>query len=266
MPRHKLRFEELRSFLNERSDRYNQPAFITNDPISIPHRFTKKQDVEIAALFAALLAWGQRVTVINKCNDLLTRMDNAPHDFLMHYGSREARTFRDFTHRTFNGTDAAYFLRFLSHYYRQHDSLEAAFPLAEADENIAPALIHFHELFFSLPAAPARTRKHVPTPARKSACKRMAMFLRWMVRSDGRGVDFGLWRSIHPRQLVCPCDVHVIRVARALGLVRRSTPDWQMAEALTKQLKRLDPDDPVKYDFALFGLGIEERWSYDKRL
>jgi uncharacterized protein (TIGR02757 family) len=260
VPRGKIPFHELKGLLDQREALYNRPAFIENDPISVPHRFRKKQDIEIAALFAAVLAWGQRATVISKCNDLLGRMDNAPHDFLLHAGPADRRAFRQFKHRTFNGTDAIYFLKFLSHFYRRHASLEAAFPLTAADADVAPALAHFHHVFFALPAAPGRTRKHVSTPNRKSACKRLNMFLRWMVRTDNRGVDFGLWRSIHPRQLICPCDVHVVRVAKKLGLIHRTTANWPLAEELTRRLRAFDPDDPVKYDFALFGLGAEEGW------
>ncbi len=259
MPR--LSFDELKSFLDDRADRYNRPAFIENDPISIPHRFRKKQDIEIAGLLAALLAWGQRVTVINKCTDLLARMDDAPHAFLVHHSAGDWKAVQRFKHRTFNGTDAEYFLRFLADFYQQHQSLEAAFPIQPHDPHIENALIGFHHRFFSLPNAPARTKKHVPTPERKSACKRINMFLRWMVRSDDRGVDFGLWKSIRPNQLICPCDVHVERVARKLKLVKRKAIDWQTALELTDQLRRFDPTDPVKYDFALFGLGIEEKFA-----
>lgn len=258
--RGKIAFHELKGLLDERAAHYNQPAFIEHDPVSIPHRFKQKQDIEIAGLLAALLAWGQRTTVIKKCNDLLGRMDDAPYDFLRHAGPAGGRAFRSFKHRTVNGEDVAYFMRFLSHFYRKHDSLEAAFPVAAADTDVGPALIHFHDQFFALPAAPQRTRRHVSTPRRKSACKRLNMFLRWMVRTDNRGVDFGLWRSIRPGQLICPCDVHVVRVAKKLKLVSRHTIDWKMAVELTNRLRGFDPDDPVKYDFALFGLGAEEGW------
>jgi len=261
VPRSPIPVNELKSFLDDRADFYNRPAFIEADPISVPHRFTKKQDIEIAGFFAAVLAWGQRKTIINKCHDLLTRMDYAPYDFLHHYGPESSRPFRTFKHRTFNGTDVVYFLRFLSGYYRQHASLETAFSASPAEADVGPALIRFHAAFFGLPQAPGRTRKHISTPLRKSACKRLNMFLRWMVRNDKRGVDFGLWRSIHPRQLICPCDVHVVRVAKRLGLVKRNTIDWAMAHELTKKLRQFEPEDPVKYDFALFGLGIEEAWK-----
>jgi uncharacterized protein (TIGR02757 family) len=251
----------LKDFLDDRVDRYNRPAFIENDPISIPHRFRIRQDMEIAGLLAALLAWGQRITVINKCNELLGYLDDSPYDFLVNHSPADWKSVQRFKHRTFNGQDATYFLTFLSYFYRQHRSLEAAFPIAPGAPNVESALLAFHNMFFSLPNAPARTRKHVPTPARKSACKRINMFLRWMVRKDDRGVDFGLWNSIRPDQLICPCDVHVERVARQLKLVKRKAIDWETALELTRQLKKLDPTDPVKYDFALFGLGIEEKFA-----
>lgn len=257
----RISFGELKAFLDDRTDRYNRADFIPNDPVSIPHRFRKKQDIEIAGLLAALLAWGQRITVINKCRDLLARLDDAPYDFLVNHSPDDWKSVLRFKHRTFNGTDAVHVLSFLADFYRKHPSLEAAFPVQAEDPHIEHALVAFHRYVFAWPQAPARTRKHVPTPERKSACKRINMYLRWMVRKDDRGVDFGLWHTIRPDQLVCPCDVHVERVARRLKLVKRKTVDWQMALELTTQLKRFDPLDPVKYDFALFGLGIEEQFA-----
>ena len=248
----------LKDFLDEKVEQYNRPGFIESDPVSIPHRFSKKQDIEIAGFFAATLAWGQRTTIINNCNRLMEWMDHAPHDFIVNHHPADLRRFRSFKHRTFNATDLNYFLRFLGDYYRQHQSLESAFALISTETNTASGITHFHNTFFSLPGHPARTRKHVATPVRKSACKRVNMYLRWMVRDDKRGVDFGIWRSISPAQLVCPFDVHVERVARKLKLVKRKQTDWQAAIELTNNLKKLDPLDPVKYDFALFGLGVEE--------
>jgi uncharacterized protein (TIGR02757 family) len=258
--RTKLPLAELKSFLDEKVTAFNQPSFIEHDPVSIPHRFTKKQDVEIAALFAAVLAWGQRKTIINKCTELLAWMDNDPHAFICSHTTRDLKPFSNFKHRTFNGTDSVYFLHFLQHHYRQHTSLEQLFTISHEEESIERALIQFHNSFFSLPDYPARTKKHIATPERKSTCKRLAMFLRWMVRHDSQGVDFGIWKTIKPSQLVCPCDVHVERVARKLNLIKRKQTDWQTAIELTRSLKKLDADDPVKYDFALFGLGVEEGW------
>ncbi len=251
---------DIKELLDAKVDQYNRFAFIENDPVQIPHRFTKKQDIEIAGLFAATLAWGQRKTIIQNCLRLMTWMDEAPHDFIVNHRESDLKRFVAFKHRTFHETDLLYFIEFLSWYYGQYDSLEHAFATKSEEATIESGLVSFHDLFFSLPDHPKRTIKHVSTPARKSACKRLNMYLRWMVRYDDRGVDFGLWRGIQPAQLVCPCDVHVDRVARKLHLIRRKQLDWQTALELTANLRKLDPTDPVKYDFALFGLGVEEKF------
>jgi uncharacterized protein (TIGR02757 family) len=239
-------------------DRFNRPAFIEMDPIAIPHFFRKKEDIEIAGLFAAILAWGQRVTILRKCKELLLLMDNDPHQFILHHSTADLKALESFKHRTFNATDTKYFVTFLKWYYTHNQSLEDAFVVAENATNIEAGLARFQNLFFSLSDHPPRTRKHVATPERKSTCKRINMYLRWMVRQDNKGVDFGIWKNISPSKLVCPCDVHVDRVARQLKLIRRKPTDWQTALELTANLKKLDALDPVKYDFALFGLGIEE--------
>ena len=253
---------QIKDFLDEKVIQYNQPGFITLDPISIPHRFSKKQDIEISGFFAAILAWGQRKTIINKCLELFSLMDNAPHDFLLHHQEEDLKSLLNFKHRTFNEVDTLYFIHFLSWYYRQFDSLEDAFLIGQTGmrDSMESILTRFHEYFFSLPDAPSRTKKHIATPARKAACKRINMYLRWMVRDDAKGVDFGLWKKIHPSQLICPCDLHVDRVARKLGLITRKQTDWQAALELTDRLREFDPEDPVKYDFALFGLGVEEKF------
>ncbi|TNF41345.1 MAG: TIGR02757 family protein, partial [Cytophagales bacterium] len=201
-------------------------------------------------------------TIINKCNELFQMMDHAPHDFLKNHQESDLKPFLSFKHRTFNATDVLYFIHFLAWYYRNHSSLEEAFLIGQTNREDAmeSMLIRFHEFFFSLPDAPSRTRKHIATPARKAACKRINMFLRWMVRKDDKGVDFGIWNKIQPSQLICPCDLHVDRVARKLGLIQRKQTDWFTALELTERLKEFDPQDPVKYDFALFGLGIEEKF------
>jgi uncharacterized protein (TIGR02757 family) len=248
---------EVKEFLDQKAAQFNQPGFIEHDPISIPHRFTKKQDIEIAGLFAAVLAWGQRITIINKCTELLERMDNDPHRFITGHSERDLKRLLSFKHRTFNTTDTLYFIEFLRYHYSRQRSLEDLFTVDSNEPTIENGLVRFHHHFFSLPDAPARTRKHISTPARKSACKRLTMYLRWMVRNDDKGVDFGIWKKIKPSQLVCPCDVHVERVARKLKLIKRKQVDWQTALELTNNLRKLNPDDPVKYDFALFGLGLE---------
>ncbi len=256
----KMDWLHLKEFLDSKVELYNRPEFIPHDPILIPHRFSKKQDIEIAGFFAATLAWGQRITIINKCSELLAMMDNAPHDFLLNHKLEDLKTFEKFKHRTFNSTDTLYFIESLSNYYRTNDSLEDAFIGNPASDSIESGLINFHKIFFGLPDFPPRTIKHVSTPLRKSACKRLNMYLRWMVRQDTSVVDFGIWKKIKPSQLVCPCDVHVERVARKLKLIKGKGMNWNTAMELTTNLRKLDSSDPVKYDFALFGLGIAERF------
>lgn len=255
-------FDDLKGFLDRKVEQYNQPGFITNDPICIPHDYELKQDVEITAFWASILAWGQRVTIINKCRELFSMMDNQPYDFVLNHSENDLKPLLKFKHRTFNDIDTLYFIEFFKQFYQKHNSLEDAFlsGLKPADQDIEHGLIKFHDQFFDLPDAPSRTRKHIATPARKSACKRINMFLRWMVRQDDKGVDFGIWKNISPSQLVCPCDVHVERVARKLGLMERKQMDWRTAQELTYNLRLFDPTDPVKYDFALFGLGVEEKF------
>jgi uncharacterized protein (TIGR02757 family) len=237
---------------------FNQTAFIENDPISIPHLFRKKQDVEIAGFFAAVFAWGQRKTIILKCTDLLQRMDNSPHEFITQYQEADLQKLVGFKHRTFNDTDLLYFVYFLHQWYTKNESLEQAFTkhLQPKDETIENGLNGFNALFFGLSDVPQRTRKHIAAPIYKSACKRLNMYLRWMVRKDNQGVDFGIWKTIKTSQLVCPLDLHSGRVARAFALLERTQDDWQAAIELTAALRKLDPKDPVKYDFALFGAGV----------
>lgn len=257
-----MKHSELKKFLDEKVDQYNQPNFIANDPVCIPHQFSKKQDIEIAGLMAAVFAWGQRKTIINKSNEFLSLMDNNPHTFVINYEEDDLKPFLNFKHRTFNSTDALYFLHFFQWFYTNHDSLEEAFFIGmdPSQPNMENGLRGFFNKFFSLPDHPIRTYKHIPTPDRKSACKRINMFLRWMVRKDDNGVDFGIWNEIQSSQLICPCDVHVDRVARKLGMIQRKQTDWFTAIELTEALKQFDPNDPVKYDFALFGLGVEEKF------
>ncbi len=252
---------ELKSLLESLVEKYNQPVFIESDPISVPHRFSKKQDIEISGFWTAMFAWGQRKTIINKANELFELMDDAPYDFIVNHEERDRERFLNFKHRTFQPLDTLYFLEFLQWFYQNHDSLEEAFLKNWQPEHpdTGEALRGFNELFFSLPDAPRRTRKHVATPATKSSCKRLNMFLRWMVRQDERGVDFGIWKKISPNQLLIPLDVHVDRIARRFGLLQRKQTDWLAVLELTERLRKFDPDDPVKYDFALFGVGVLEK-------
>ena len=251
----------LRDFLDSKATLYNQPSFIEKDPISIPHAFTLKQDIEISGLFAAVLAWGNRTTIINNCRKLMQWMDNRPYDFIVHHQDTDLKPFIGFAHRTFNTTDLLYFILFLQYHYKNHNSLEDAFVTTKKyqEATVEQALIHFHNYFFSI-EHPERTKKHIATPDRNSACKRLNMYLRWMVRSDKQGVDFGLWTKIKPSQLICPLDVHVARVAERLGLLENIKSNWNNAMHLTSQLRLLNPADPAVYDFALFGLGMGERF------
>lgn len=249
---------DLKDFLEEKVRQFNRPEFIPDDPVSIPHLFSLKQDREIAGFLAATLAWGQRKTIINKSKELLSYMDNSPYDFVLNHREQDLTRLLKFKHRTFNDTDTLYFIEFFRNFYQKNKTLESAFVQGMDNESdtLEMGLVNFHRLFFSLPDFPPRTKKHVATPERNSACKRINMFMRWMVRKDDNGVDFGIWQQIKPSQLICPCDLHVDKVARKLGLITRKQTDWKTALELTENLRKLDPQDPVKYDFALFGLGI----------
>jgi uncharacterized protein (TIGR02757 family) len=261
--KHIMTKKELHLLLEEKTAKYNTIEFIKEDPVSILHLFQKKQDIEISGFFAAVLAWGIRKTIINKCRELFSLMEWQPHDFILNHTPKEAMKLLRFKHRTFNSTDLAYFLEWFQWYYKKNETLENAFAdyMKPGDKNTENALIGFHNLFFSLPESPSRTRKHIPTPERGSSCKRLNMFLRWMVRKDNHGVDFGIWNRIFPSQLLCPVDVHVERVARHLSLITKPQVNWKGTIELTEKLKLFDPKDPVKYDFALFGLGINERFE-----
>jgi uncharacterized protein (TIGR02757 family) len=251
----------IKKLLNEAVDRYNRPEFIHDDPICIPHQFKHLPDIEIMGLWTAVLSWGQRKTILTKASELIDLMDGVPYRFIMDHKETDLKRFLHFKHRTFNATDTLYFIHFFKWYYSQFDSLEAAFysPEFKSDADTGRMINRFRQLFFSLEDAPFRTRKHIASPDMKSTCKRINMFLRWMVRSDGKGVDLGVWKQIQPAQLICPLDVHVDRVARRLGLLSRRQTDWFSAVELTQNLRIIDPDDPVKFDFALFGLGVYEK-------
>ncbi|GAA4342174.1 TIGR02757 family protein [Flaviaesturariibacter amylovorans] len=251
---------DLKAFLDRKVREYNTPAFIAADPVSIPHRFTQPADIEIAGFFAALFAWGNRTTILRKSGELMRLMDDAPHQFVTQHADTDLRRFLGFKHRTFNPTDVLYLIAFLRQHYAQHDSLETAFLPGGKFIGMEAALDHFYGYVFSLPDAPPRSRKHIAAPFKGATCKRLNMYLRWMVRRDRQGVDFGLWRAVRPSALVIPVDLHVARVARKLGLLGRPATDWKAAVELTDRLRSFDPDDPVRYDFALFSLGAEERF------
>jgi uncharacterized protein (TIGR02757 family) len=260
--------EALKAFLDRKVDEYNRPAFIAEDPVCIPHTFSKKQDIEIAGFFAATFAWGNRTTIIQKCRLLMELMDNSPHEFILDHKEKDLIRFEGFCHRTFNTTDLLYFISFLQYHFKRSETLEDAFvtplkknsAIASGDEPVELALNYFSSYFFSLEHVPERTRKHVAAPMKNSGCKRLNMYLRWMVRNDKKGVDFGIWKTLKPAQLICPLDLHVARVAKKFNLLNRPNPDWQSALELTKNLRVFDKKDPVKYDFALFALGVMEKF------
>ena len=259
--------DEIHQLLDQKVKQYNHIEFIEKDPICIPHLFTKRQDIEIAGFFAAIFAWGNRTTIINKSKELLERMDNAPFAFCTQHQEKDLKKLLGFAHRTFNDTDLLYCIEFFKQHYSKNESLESAFFNSKSIGSInktsvvEKALIHFQDYFFSLDDAPARTKKHIASPVSGSTCKRLNMFLRWMVRKDKQGVDFGIWKKISPADLIMPIDVHVARVSRGLGIVKRIQTDWQTAIELTNYCRTLDPKDPVKYDFALFSLGVIEKYN-----
>lgn len=246
---------ELKEFLDEKVSLYNQPAFIENDPICIPHLFTKKEDIEITAFLIATIAWGQRKSIIQNGHKLVKLMDMAPFDFIINANKNDFKLFEKFVHRTFNGTDCQYFLYALQHIYKNGEGLETLFKVNKNDINVMPAIAKAYKEFFRYRHL-KRTEKHFSNPDTGSAAKRINMFLRWMVRKDKCGVDFGIWNTIQAKQLICPLDVHSGRVARNLGLLQRKQNDRKAAEELTEALLILDAEDPIKYDFALFGLGV----------
>lgn len=253
---------EIKDFLEEKVIQYNRPEFVETDPIYVPHQFSFKEDIEIAGFLAATLAWGKRPMIIKNALKLISLMGHAPHDFIMNHSKVHLKKLDGFVHRTFNSMDAKYFFKALKNIYTEHDGLEGVFSKHVADASVIPAIEYFHKIFFSLPH-PARTVKHVADPGRGSAAKRINMFLRWMIRNDNRGVDFGLWKAIHPRVLSCPLDVHSGTVARKLGLLRRKQNDIRAVYELDQSLRSMDAEDPVKYDFALFGLGVfEKSWIH----
>ena len=252
-----MTLNDIRSFLNAKEIQYNQPKFIESDPISIPHSYLNVQDIEIAGFFAATLAWGQRKTIIKNSNRLMGAMGDSPHEFVLNHTEGDRQKLEDFVHRTFQFIDLSFFLESLQNIYRHYDSMEDLFLIAPEENNPKHALGRFREHFFTI-EHPDRSRKHVSDPFSNSAAKRLNMFLRWMVRKDKRGVDFGIWKRIPQAKLSCPLDVHSGRVARALGLLQRTQNDWTAVEELDISLRQLDSADPVKYDFALFGLGVFE--------
>jgi uncharacterized protein (TIGR02757 family) len=248
---------KLKETLDPIVAKVNHLDFIENDPISVPHRFVQKEDIEIAGFFSAIFAWGNRKTIINKANELMTLMDNSPYEFILHHKDIDLKVLMTFKHRTFQSTDLLFFIQFFRKFYSKNESLEQAFypdhsiPYSQKD-----ALIHFHNLIFEGEEIPDRSRKHIATPAKNATCKRLNMLLRWMVRSDENNVDFGIWKSIPMSALMIPLDVHVENYARKFGLLTRQQRDWKAVEEITNHLRWMNPNDPVIYDYALFGLGV----------
>jgi uncharacterized protein (TIGR02757 family) len=249
---------KLLGFLEFKYDQYNTPEFINSDPISIPHLFTKKQDIEIAGFLTATISWGSRKSIIGNARKLIQMMDDDPHCFILEASENDLLPFRKFVHRTFNGADCIFFLQSLKNIFTKNESMEKLF-LPANNAGMSQAIRQFREEFLLTPHQ-KRAEKHISDPLSGSSAKRINMFLRWMVRNDSHGVDFGLWKQIDPSKLICPSDVHVGKVARKLGLLTRKSNDWKAAEELTASLRKFDRHDPVKYDFALFGLGIYEKF------
>lgn len=265
----KLGKNELKEFLDEKYEAFNRPNFIENDPIFVPHQFSKKEDIEITAFFTATFAWGQRPTIIRNGLRLMQLMDNEPHAFVLNHTESDLKVFKGFAHRTFQTADATYFIRSLKNIYTKKGGFEKAFTpvtptlpppkggsLVEVD--MYSGLINFRKTFLSLNSG--RTAKHIADVEKNASAKRLNMFLRWMVRNDKRGVDFGIWKTLSPALLYCPLDLHSGRVARKLSLLKREQDDWKAVDELTKELRKLDAKDPVKYDFALYGLGVFEKF------
>jgi uncharacterized protein (TIGR02757 family) len=251
--------DELKDFLDQKVLRYNTSQFIESDPIQVPHEFRLKEDIEISAFLVATISWGNRKSIITNGKKLMELTGNSPYDFIMNYSESKSEKLSGFVHRTFNELDLSYFFIALQHMYLKHGGLESVFAQYAEKDSLQPAIHHFKRLFFGLPHLP-RTQKHISDPLKNSAAKRINMFLRWMIRKDNSGVDFGIWNSLSPSQLSCPLDVHSGNVARKLGLLQRKQNDAKGLRELDISLREFDAEDPVKYDYALFGLGAFEKF------
>jgi uncharacterized protein (TIGR02757 family) len=251
--------KELKEFLDFKVEQYNTPQFIESDPIQIPHLFSRKEDIEISGFLTAIISWGNRKSILKNANSMMDLLDRAPYQFVMQHSENDLERLETFVHRTFNGRDLTYFVKAIRHIYHDYGGLENIFSNNSTENSLQPAIHEFKSKFFELPHE-QRTEKHISDPLKNSAAKRINMFLRWMVRNDKTGVDFGIWNKISPAQLSCPLDVHSGNVARKLGLLKRKQNDAKALAELDNSLRKLDPQDPVKYDFALFGLGVFEKY------
>lgn len=248
--------QEIFDLLNEKADLYNQKSFINLDPIQIPHRFSTKQDIEIAGFFAASIAWGNRKAIIQNAEKIMLMMDDSPYDFIKNFTEADLKHFPDkAVHRTFNMEDFKFFLKQFQRIYQQHDSLEDLFLVKAEEINFYHAIERFRSAFLDIDH---RAHKHVSSPYKNSASKRIMMYLRWMVRQDQRGVDFGIWTKISPKHLSIPLDVHTANISRTLGLLTRKQNDWKSVEELDIILRKYNLEDPAIYDYALFGIGINK--------
>ena len=257
---HGISQHELKEFLEEKYDLFNRPSFIETDPIQIPHQFTKPEDIEIAGFLTATIAWGLRANIIKSAKKLISLMDNSPYDFIINAEENDFEIFNEFKYRTFQGVDCVYFMKSLQNIYKNHNGLRSIFESKVKETNcIKEALIHFRRIFFEI-LHPTRTQKHIANIEKKSSGKRLNMYLMWMVRNDNRGVHFGLWKNISPSLLYLPLDVHTGNVGRKLGLLTRKQNDWPAVEELTASLRQFDANDPVRFDFSLFGLGVFEKF------
>lgn len=249
----------LKAFLDQKVEQYNHPKFLESDPLQIPHQYTKKEDIEISAFLTATIAWGNRRSIIQNAKKMMELLEDAPHDFVMQHAPKDLNALASFVHRTFNGNDLSFFLKGLRHIYLHHGGMENVFNTYASETSMQPAISSFKNIFFEIPH-PVRTTKHVSDPIRGSAAKRLNMFLRWMVRPNTTGVDFGLWKSISPAKLSCPLDVHSGNIARKLKIIQRKQNDAKAVAELDARLRKFDKHDPAKYDFALFGLGVFEKF------
>jgi len=250
---------ELKEFLDEKVMLYNNPSFIESDPIQIPHLFSKKEDIEISGFLTAIISWGNRKMIIKNALKMMELLDNAPYDFIINHQKSDLKPFKNFVHRTFNSEDLYQFIKSLKHIYKKHQGLEKTLAIIGEKTTYIEAIHNLKKIFFEIPHL-QRTKKHISDPLKNSAAKRINMFLRWMVRNDQTGVDFGIWKTHNAANLSCPLDVHSGNVARKLALLSRKQNDWKAVTELDTNLRKLDHEDPVKYDFALFGLGVFEKF------